>query len=318
MKELIIKKEKNTAATKAEFIADLDILFDELKNSYGGYEHFGEERFLLAKENVLRQIENGYAFENAVSVLREEFTSFIYDGHFKVDGIPLHHRDRICPKTFDYAVKVWETEGIPVFDIKKFYYDTEEEKLQLEKFAKSGADYKNCPYLLLDLRMNNGGSDAYLWEFLVGLTGEEPEPPMDFLQKNSDTFVALLKEEYGEEIVEQGIETYNSAGKMVSAGQKIYVLIDRYVSSSGESAIANLKAIEGTVVLGENSGGCYFSGNCMNIYLPNTGLCIYYGTGRILYNGTQNIDELGGFAPDIYGEFEVADVVAMIKNAEAK
>lgn len=73
-----------------------EILFDELKNSYGGYEHFGEKRFLLAKENVLKQIENGYSFENAVSVLREEFTSFIYDGHFKVDGIPLHHRDRIC------------------------------------------------------------------------------------------------------------------------------------------------------------------------------------------------------------------------------
>jgi len=94
------------------------------------------------------------------------------------------------------------------------------------------------------------------------------------------------------------------------------VLIDRYVSSSGESAIANLKAIEGTVVLGENSGGRYFSGNCMDIYLPNTGLCVYYGTGRILYNGTQNIDELGGFAPDIYGEFEVADVVDMIKDVK--
>lgn len=158
MKELIIKKEKNTVATKEEFIADLDILFDELKNSYGGYEYFGEERFLLAKANIRKQIENGYSFENAVSVLREEFTSFIYDGHFRVDGVLLHHRDRICPKTLDYAVKVQETEGIPVFDIKKFYYDTEEEKLQLEKFAKSGADYKNCPYLIFDLRMNNGGT----------------------------------------------------------------------------------------------------------------------------------------------------------------
>lgn len=314
MKELIIKKEKNTAATKEEFNADLDILFDELKNSYGGYEHFGEKRFLLAKENVLKQIEDGYSFENAVSVLREEFTSFIYDGHFKVDGIPLHHRDRVSPKIFDYAVKVQETEGIPVFDIKKFYYDTEEEKLQLENFAKSGASYKNYPYLIFDLRMNNGGSDAYLWEFLVGLTGEELEPPMDFFQKNSDTFVELLKKEYGEE-VELGVETYQSEGKLVSTGQKIYVLIDRYVSSSGESAIANLRAIVGTVVLGENSSGCYFSGNCINVYLPNTGLCVYYGTGRILYNGTQNIDELGGFAPDVYGEFEVVDVVAMIKNA---
>ena len=68
-------------------------------------------------------------------------------------------------------------------------------------------------------------------------------------------------------------------------------------------------------MLGENSGGRYFSGNCIDIYLPNTGLSLYYGTGRVLYNGTQNIDELGGFAPDIYGEFEVTDVVAMIKNA---
>ena len=161
--------------------------------------------------------------------------------------------------------------------------------------------------------MNNGGSDAYLWEFIVGLTGDEPEPPIDFLQKNSDTFVAFLKTEYGE-AVEPGIDTYQSEGKLISSGQRIYVLIDRYVSSSGESAIANLKAIDGTVLLGENSGGCYFCGNCINIYLPNTGLCVYYGTGRVLYNGTKNIDELGGFSPDIYGKFDVADVVAMIKE----
>ena len=317
MKELITKKDKNIMATKSEFIADLDILFDELKNSYGGYEYFGEERFLLAKENVLKQIENEYSFENAVSALREEFTAFIYDGHFTVDEVPLHHRDRIRPKVYDYAVKVQETEGIPVFDIKRFYYDTEEEKLQLENFAKSGADYKSCPYLIFDLRMNGGGSDTYLWEFLEGLTGEQPEAPIDFLQKNSDTFVEYVKEQYDMEI-EPGMETYQSEGKMISCGQKIYVLIDRYVSSSGESAIANLKAIEGTVVLGENSGGRYFSGNCIDIFLPNTGLSLYYGTGRVLYNGTQNIDELGGFAPDIYGEFEEADVVAMIKEATAK
>lgn len=313
MKELITKKDKNIMATKSEFIADLDILFDELKNSYGGYEYFGEERFLLAKENVLKQIENGYSFERAVSALREEFTAFIYDGHFTVDEVPLHHRDRIRPKVYDYAVKVQEIEGIPVFDIKRFYYDTEEEKCQLENFAKSGADYKNCPYLIFDLRMNGGGSDTYLWEFLEGLTGGQPEAPIDFLQKNSDTFVEYVKEQYDMEI-EPGMETYQSEGKMISCGQKIYVLIDRYVSSSGESAIANLKAIEGTVVLGENSGGRYFSGNCIDIFLPNTGLSLYYGTGRVLYNGTQNIDELGGFAPDIYGEFEVADVVAMIKK----
>ena len=318
MKELIVKRQKNMDATKAEFVVDLDILFSELKNSYGGYEHFGEERFLLAKENVLNQLENGYSYENAVSVLRDELTAFVYDGHFKVDDVPLLHRNRKRPKDFDYAVHTYEAEGIPVFDIKKFYYETEEEKLQLETFAKSGAIYKHCPYLIFDLRMNGGGSDTYLWEFLVGLIGEEPEPPIDFLQKNSDTFLELLKTEYEITDVEAGIETYQSEGKRIATEQRIYVLIDRHVSSSGESAIANLKTIEGTVVLGENSGGCYFSGNCMDIYLPHTGLCVYYGTGRILYNGTQNIDELGGFAPDIYGEFDVDDVIAMIKESEMK
>ena len=120
MKELITKKEKNTAATKEEFIADVNILFDELKNSYGGYEYFGEERFLLAKENVLKQIENGYSFENAVSILREEFTSFIFDGHFTVDEVPLHHRDRIRPKVYDYAVKCRRWTGFRYLILRNF------------------------------------------------------------------------------------------------------------------------------------------------------------------------------------------------------
>ena len=52
----------------------------------------------------------------------------------------------------------------------------------------------------------------------------------------------------------------------------------------------------------------------MERILQNLGICVYYGTGRLLYNGTQNIDELGGFAPDIYGAFEVEDVVRMYRN----
>lgn len=314
MKELIIKKEKNPFATREKFLADMEVLFEELKNSYGGYEYFGEERFALAKEKIVMQIEVAYNFDSAVSILREELAAFIYDGHFSVDGVPLQNTKQKSSQTFDYAVKQYEAEEIPVFDIKRFYYDNEEEKRQLEEFAKSGEKYRNCPYLIFDLRKNNGGSDAYLWEFLKGMTGEEPDAPIDFLQKNSDTFLAFLKEEYGENDVEPGVETYKSEGKMICTGQKIFVIIDRFVCSSGESAIANLKTIEGTVVVGENSGGCYFSGNCINIYLPNTGICVYYGTGRVLYHGTQNIDELGGFAPDIYGKFEVEDVVAMAQS----
>ena len=292
MKEILKKKERK-CVNKEEFCYDMEVLFDELKNSYGAYDYFGEEAFLI-----------------------EEFSKFIKDGHFSINGknVFIAPREKIYQdenKNHDYAVKIYEVEGIPVFDIKKFYNDTDEELEQLEAFAKSGENYKDVPCLIFDLRQNRGGSDTYLYDFLTGLNGEEPDFPIDFRQIYSDTFVEWLANECDMHGFEQGIEEEKSNGKILETKQKIYVLIDRRVASSGESAVANLKTMSSTMVLGENTNGCFFCGNCIHIYLPHSGICVYYGTGRLLYNRTQNIDELGGFAPDIYGAFEVEDVVRM-------
>lgn len=39
------------------------------------------------------------------------------------------------------------------------------------------------------------------------------------------------------------------------------------------------------------------------IYMPNSHLKVYFGTGIVLYEGNRNIDEEGGFKGDI--SFEV-------------
>lgn len=316
VKEILRKKNKNPNIGKAEFISDINVLFEELKNSYGAYDYFGEELFLQAKQNVLCGIEKDYHFEDAVSLLRDEFSKFIKDGHFSIDGkcVTVLERKRIYEyenKEYDYAVKTYVVKGIPVFDIKKFYYDNDEEQAQLDAFAKSGEQYKDEPCLIFDIRQNRGGSDTYLYDFMEGMNGEGPDFPMNFKQVYSDTFVEWLANECDMHGFEQGIEEEITDGKIFQKDQKIYVLMDRRVASSGESAVANLKTMSGTILLGENTSGSFFCGNCIHIYLPYSGLCVYYGTGRVLYNKTQNIDELGGFAPDIYGAFEVDDVVKM-------
>ena len=315
MKEILKKKERK-CVNKEEFCYDMEVFFDELKNSYGAYDYFGEEAFLNAKQAILEKANSEYEFERLEAFLIEEFSKFIKDGHFSINGknVFIAPREKIYQdenKNHDYAVKIYEVEGIPVFDIKKFYNDTDEELEQLETFAKSGENYKDVPCLIFDLRQNRGGSDTYLYDFLTGLNGEEPDFPIDFRQIYSDTFVEWLANECDMHGFEQGIEEEKSNGKILETKQKIYVLIDRRVASSGESAVANLKTMSSTMVLGENTNGCFFCGNCIHIYLPHSGICVYYGTGRLLYNGTQNIDELGGFAPDIYGAFEVEDVVRM-------
>ena len=319
MKVILQKRERDVSISKEAFCSDIEVLFDKLKNSYGAYDYFGEAAFLNAKHSILEKANTEYDFETLESFMIEEFSKFIKDGHFSINGksVFVPKRQKIYQdenKNYDYAVKTYEVDGIPVFDIKKFYYDNDEEQTQLDAFAQSGENYKDAPCLIFDLRQNRGGSDTYLYDFLVGLTGEEPDFPMDFRQIYSDTFIEWLANECDMHGFEQGIDEEKSDGKIIETAQKIYVLIDRRVASSGESAVANLKTLSGTVVLGENTNGCFFCGNCIHIYLPNSGICVYYGTGRLLYNGTQNIDEMGGFAPDIYGAFEVEDVVEMYRK----
>ena len=295
MEKLLTKRTLCPNISKEDFQADLNCLFEILQTSYGAYDYFGHENFASAKakvEQVLSSIP--FDFHGTISSLNASL-SFIKDGHFRIGEAD---SPALAP---DHAVRYSRLLGIPVIDCKKFWYDTDSEREELEQFAASGAQYRDNTPLILDLRDNPGGSDVYMWDFFKGLFGTEPSFPYKYIQKYSPLFRASLRQNGFEEIAcfEGDTEVSEEDGQIVSSRKPIYVLINENTASAAESAIAYFKTVESAVLVGTHSAGCFTCGNCITVYLPHSHLPVYVGTGIILYEGDRNVDAEGGFQADL-------------------
>ena len=288
MEQLLIKRELNPQVTREAFLEDVNSLFELLKSAYGLYDYFGDEAFLTARQTVIDKLEQDpFTFQAAVIHLTKVFSGFIKDGHFRIG---LGEDANTEP---DFAVRESVYHGIPMIQCRKFYYDSPAEQMELEQFSASFSKYRNSDPLILDLRDNSGGSDIYIWDFLTGLFGAEPEYPCLFVQRYSPLFQAATG------VQKQGIESWESDGVRINCGKQIYVMINENTASSAESAIAYLKTSEHTTVVGTHSAGCFTSGNCITVYLPNSHIPVYFGTGMVLYEKARNIDAEGGFQADM-------------------
>lgn len=286
MERLLTKQELNRNVSEAQFRDDVDWLFAVLEEAYGLYDHFGAEAFRQAKHRILEELEP-YKFDRAVSCVKRVFSEFILDGHFQI-GPGAGGDDEA-----DYAVRETEYRGIPVIRCRKFWYDSPVEQAELERFASSYARYRNDAPLILDLRDNPGGSDVYIWDFLTGLLGAEPDYPCLYIQRYSPLFQTVTGTQ------KLGIESWESEGVQITSPKRIWVLINEKTASSAESAVAYLKTCANTVIVGTHTAGCFTCGNCITVYLPNSHLPVYFGTGMVLYEKSRNIDAEGGFQADI-------------------
>lgn len=299
MNELLVKKELNEKVTYTEFLEDMDCLFRNLAELYGMYDYFGAEKFEKAHQDMRELPENAFSLRRAMEELKNSF-SFIEDGHFYIGEAKPY------VKEYDYAVRYTEYRGVPVIDCKKFWADDEEEKRQLEEFATKGKEYRTTDPLILDFRGNRGGSSVYPYEFLEGLTGCEPGSPRRFFQRWSTLFEEDLKKkgvEWPEDfpVMEWIVET----PEVTPNKKKIYVLFDECTGSAAEEALGVLQNTENVVLVGEHSSGCASCGNCITIYLPNSHIKVYFGTGLLLYDGVRNVDAEGGLRGDIsFADFE--------------
>lgn len=298
MNALLVKREMDLNISRDEFLEDVECLFDVLQACYGLYECYGKAHFCKAKEQICRGITaNGFTMNCAVEVLKDGFAPFIQDGHFRIGPAAGTAEDA------DFAVRYTQLYGIPMIICRKFWYDTGEERRQLEEFAEKGKAFWDLQRLIIDVRGNRGGSDVYIWEFIKGLYGAEPDYPCRFVQRNSPLF-----REYAAAWDLSGrpdIEQTESDGVRIPSLRQIYVLIDEKTASSGESAVAYLKTVDNVVAVGTHTAGCFTCGNCMTVYLPHSHIPVYFGTGMVLYEKTRNIDAEGGFRGDIsYEAFE--------------
>lgn len=285
MERLLTKQELGRNVSAAEFRDDMECLFSVLEEAYGLYDYFGAEAFRKAKRRILEAPEP-YEFDKAVSSVKRVFSDFIRDGHFRIG--PGAGGD-----SADFAVRETEYHGIPMIRCRKFWYDSPAEQVELERFAASYARYRNDTPLILDLRDNPGGSDVYIWEFLTGLFGKEPDYPCLYIQRYSPLFQAATGTQ------KKGIESWESEGVRIPSPKRIFVLVNEKTASSAESAVAYLKTCVNTVIVGTHTAGCFTCGNCITVYLPNSHLPVYFGTGMVLYEKTRNIDAEGGFGGDI-------------------
>lgn len=291
MNKLLIKQDIHFQISKEEFLEDIDCLFDVLQTAYGLYDYFGQQRFIEAKSAVVHRLDMvPFETENAVSILKQELSLFIKDGHFSIG--PKESNLPSC----DFAVRYLSFHGIPMIQCRKFYFDSPAEKAELEQFATNYAPFQNNEPLIVDIRNNPGGSDLYIWNFIKGLYGAEPEYACRFVQKYSDLFREAAQ------IDLHGTKVEESDSITIKSSKPVYVWINENTASSAESAVAYFKTVENTVIVGTHTSGCFTCGNCMTIYLPNSHLPVYFGTGMVLYEKTRNIDAEGGFYADISDE----------------
>lgn len=299
MENVFCKESINKLISKEEFIDDVYFFFECLKTTYGMYDYYGDSKFNEIKEELVNKIKLNYSFDRALSLLSNAF-SFIKDGHFRVG----FQTPKKLP-VFNYSIKYDNINGINLIDCKKFYYDNDAEKFQLEEFVKSAFKYKNNDSLIFDLRYNGGGSTEYIYEFLIQMFDlKEIGYNLKYMQKYSELFKAYLQNENIDWIPDNPNEYIDEKSPLIPNKKKIYVLINEYTASAAEEAIAYFKNIENTIIVGNHSKGAFSCGNCIEIYLPKSHIPIYFGTGIVLYDGYVNIDEEGGFSADIsYEEF---------------
>ena len=93
----------------------------------------------------------------------------------------------------------------------------------------------------------------------------------------------------------------SSPATWVERSGPVFVLQDKGVASSGESAVKNFRTAADTLFVGGPTAGMALVPNNCRFYLPHSGLFCYFGTGLGLYGAGENRDGVG-YLPDLWVE----------------
>ncbi len=191
-----------------------------------------------------------------------------------------------------------QCQGIPMLESHRMYAERSGEEEQLERFASCGGEYAGAPLLIFDVRGNPGGSDRWFMSWFEGWTGQPAQPRQAFGQRYSQ----LRRQNSTLSYPEEWMGTWgvsSSGGDWVEREGYTFLLTDGGTASSGETVVEHLHSVENTLVVGAPSGGCALVPNNMHLYLPNTGVELYFGTGLCFHDTMENRDGIG-YLPDLW------------------
>lgn len=194
-----------------------------------------------------------------------------------------------------------EQSGVPVLVSRAMWAGmTSSKEKQLERLAACGGDYADAPLLVFDVMGNGGGDDGYILDWFEGWTGQYDPRRIVFARRLSQLarYAMPSYANYGE----PGCWAGNAeTGSWIEREGVTFVLTDKGVASSGESAVELFRTVENTLFIGGPTTGCALVPNNLAFYLPNSGLGLYFGTGLSAAEDVENRDGVG-YLPDLWVE----------------
>ena len=171
---------------------------------------------------------------------------------------------------------------------------------KIKKFLATGTSYKEHPLFVLDLRGNVGGNDSYARSWLKNFCGRNVDEKRLLSTKLSNYHFAANGEN-GHSSVGQWRTSGWSDGTLWETDNLVFVLIDDNTCSSGESFSNMLTMGKRVVLVGTNTMGCLNFGNVNQLYLPNSGIKLRFGTNFSFYQSLEQTDGIG-YSPDLWVE----------------
>ncbi|MCA9491076.1 MAG: hypothetical protein KC621_14200, partial [Myxococcales bacterium] len=170
-------------------------------------------------------------------------------------------------------------------------------KARLDGLTATASELREEDVVVLDLRANGGGSDRPAADWVGALS-----PGRYQAAGGSDV-------DHGRWQAEAPF-AYRSEGAPWT-GERLWVLVDRGVASSGETFTFLASQVPNARVVGESTSGCSENGNVTERGpLPHTGLVLHFGRTRFAWEDVRPIAEGVGIFPDLW--LDEADPVAFL------
>ena len=241
-----------------------------------------------------------------------------------------------------------EIDGIPVTSLGRMSVSSEDIHLTND-FINRAAELRNEKVFILDLRSNVGGLTHVNDFFMYNLTGSRCCYKCQMVKRYSplnlwhnkvnndylggtESFSAFEQLDFFKENRELVRSWYSNIGSFLQRGKTsirdvsavmtpyentIIVLIDKNTVSAGEYLLYELSTVNNVIIMGTNSAGCLITGDVnilSGVYLPNSGMTLYYGQTLMLSDGAEGYDS-NGFMPDVISRRDaLADAVALAKT----
>ncbi|HOP11692.1 MAG TPA: hypothetical protein PK629_09415 [Oscillospiraceae bacterium] len=201
------------------------------------------------------------------------------------------------------GVKIDIINGVPI--VHHSTYSFKSPQPSFDEYRELGQKYKNTEYLVWSILSNNGGNSEYPKSFIMGLN-DYAIWTMSAAVLNNPSLENLLPLKsfkiYEEGSINLACSNYKGT---------LYIIQNKKVASSGESAIMYGRCVRNKVFVGSASMGCGQFGDTLLYKLPYSNL--FFSMGYKVFN-MNGFEEGKGIYPDYWLDSQdpVNDVVRFI------